>query len=573
MPNSSERTSPLRSACALFLVIALTSCNRSDTKVPGTAGPVRPAAGQLSLRFRDVTAESGVKSIYENGEEAQEYSIVESLGGGLGALDYDRDGRTDFLFPGGGTIQRDRPLRGRPTALWRNLGTTEFENVSAGAEIPEPLHYTHGCAIADADNDGFGDVLITGYGGLQLLRNQGDGTFVDATTTAQLSDSLWSTSAAWGDFNEDGNLDFYVAHYVNWSWENHPPCPTATPGVFDVCPPNDFKPMRHELYLNNGDGSYRAWGQEAGLSDEGKGLGVVAVDVNGDKHLDIYVANDTTSNFLYLNDGKGVFQETGLISGTALDGTGTPNGSMGLAVLDYNLDLTPDLWVTNYENETYALYENGGDARFLWATDRVGLNALGHHFVGFGTVSGDLDLDGDEDLVVTNGHVILHPAKSKIEQQCVVLANSMVGDSRRLVRQNFDADSYFSKLHRGRGVVTCDLDRDGDLDLAFSNVREPAAILLNETERTGTRLSVELIGKRCNRNAIGARALLRTNKSRYVRFVVGGGSYLSQNLYTLNWGIPAGEQFTNLEIQWPDGTAQTVTDLSLTALNVIYQPE
>ena len=575
MSNCSKRVRQPGLGLLILCAIGLSGCNRQEKSVSHpAASSSQPAAEQSTFRFGDITTVSGVKSQYENGEAAQEYSIVESLGGGLGALDFDRDGRTDLIFPGGGIIEHDQPLRGLPTTLWRNLEQTSFEfaDVTAAANVPPPSNYSHGCAIADADNDGFADVLITGYGSLQLLHNQGDGTFAVITEAAKLLDKSWSSSAAWGDFNEDGCLDLYIAHYVNWSWENNPRCPTTTPGVFDVCTPNDFDALPDEVYFSNGDGTYRAGSRESGLNQGGKGLGVAVVDVNGDSHVDIYVANDTTSNFLYLNDGSGTFQDAGLISGTALDGSGTPNGSMGIAVLDYNLDSMPDLWVTNYENETYALYENGGDARFLWATDRVGLNVLGHMFVGFGTVSGDLDLDGDEDLVVANGHVMLHPAQSRTAQQCVVLANSLVGTSRRLVRQNFDADNYLSQFHRGRGLVTCDLDRDGDLDLAFSNVREPAAVLLNETRSAGKQLSVELVGNQSNRDAIGARAVLHTDANRYVRFVVGGGSYLSQNVYTLTWGIPSGEHVTKLEITWPNRTVQTITQLSFSEPNIVRQP-
>jgi hypothetical protein len=474
-----------------------------------------------SFLFVDRTADSGVKAIYHNGEDSQTHSIVESLGGGVGLLDYDLDGRWDLLFPGGGRLATGEPLQGLPMSVWRNLGEVHFEDVSTNVSQTDPTYYSHGCAAADVDNDGWVDVLITGYGGVQFFRNQGDGTFLECAAVLGLIDPSWSTSAAWADFDQDGDLDLYVTHYVDWSWENHPQCPTTTPGVFDVCTPGDFHPLPDTMFINNGDGTFG--GKPVAGSQSGKGLGVMAVDLNNDSQIDIYVANDTTTNFLFVNDGAGDFQDAGLISGAGVDGNGTANGSMGLATLDFDGNLLPDLWVTNYENETYALYENGGNTSFLWATERAGLNALGKLFVGFGTVAADWDSDGDEDIVVANGHVMLHPANSQAAQQSVLLANTPVGNNRRLLRQSFAPDSYFSAYHRGRGVVYGDLDRDGDLDLVFSNTNEPAAILINESPAGGRLLTVKMIGKSSNRDAIGAKAVLETTQHKLLAVRCRGG--------------------------------------------------
>ena len=520
-----------------------------DSNIAGDSTPT-------SFRFVDSTAASGVNAIYQNGEESQSHSIVESLGGGIGLLDFDLDGRWDLFFPGGGTLTAGQPLPGLPLSVWRNAGDCRFVDVSKKFAQTEPEYYSHGCAAADVDNDGFSDVLITGYGGLQFFRNQGDGTFLECAEWAGLIDLSWSTSAAWGDFDQDGDLDLYIAHYVDWSWDKNPKCPTTTAGIFDVCAPSDFNPLPDTMFFNNGDGTFR--GQSVEGSQSGKGLGVMTLDLNDDSQLDIYVANDTTTNFLFVNDGTGNFQDIGLISGAGVDGNGTANGSMGLATLDFDGNLLPDLWVTNYENESYALYENSGNASFLWATERAGLNALGKLFVGFGTIAADLDIDGDEDIVVANGHIMLHPANSQTTQQSVLLANTPAGNSRRLARQDLGEASYFSTYHRGRGVVFGDLDLDGDLDLVFSNTNEPAAILRNETPAGGKLLCVKLIGTSSNRDAIGAKAILHTNGQDYLRTVVGGGSYLSQGSYELVWGVPSLDAMTTLDITWPDGKKQSL---------------
>lgn len=541
------------------LLLTVVACERkSNSKVSNTNAANKKSAELSNFSFVDATALSGVNAVYENGEASQAYSIVESLGGGVGLLDFDLDSRIDFVFPGGGTIEIDGPLRGLPSSFWRNTGQARFVDVTTAARIPTPKMYTHGCSAGDVDNDGFVDIVITGFGGLQFLKNLGDGTFLECTQQANLMDDQWSSSAGWGDFNEDGNLDLYVAHYVDWSWKNNPKCPTADPNILDVCTPNDFGPLTHEVYLSDGGGAFRAVGKQLGIDNGGKGLGVLIADFNDDSHVDVYVANDTTINFLYLNNGS-TFEDIGLISGAGLDGNGTPNGSMGLATLDFDDNLLPDIWVTNYENETYALYENSGGGRFLWATERAGLNALGKLYVGFGTIASDLDLDGDEDIVVANGHVMIHPANSRTDQQSVLLANNASGKNRRLVRQDFANDSYFSSYHRGRGVVTADFDQDGDLDLVFTNTRERAAVLLNETARHGKIFTLRLVGTSSNRDAVGARAILQTAKGKLLRTVYGGGSYLSQGVYDMNWGIPDGEKVISVEIKWPDGATETTS--------------
>lgn len=555
------------------LLLTVVACERtSNSKISNTSAANKKSTELSSFNFVDATVPSGVNAVYENGEAAQAFSIVESLGGGVGLVDFDLDSRIDFFFPGGGTFEIGGPLNGLPSSFWRNTGQAKFVDITGAARIPKPKMYTHGCSAGDVDNDGFVDIVVTGFGGLQFLKNLGDGTFLECTQQVNLLDDKWSSSAGWGDFNEDGNLDLYVAHYVDWSWKNNPKCPTADPKVLDVCTPNDFGPLTHEVYLSDGEGGYRPLGKQLGIDDGGKGLGVLIADFNEDSHVDVYVANDTTINFLYLNNGS-KFEDIGLISGAGLDGNGTPNGSMGLATLDFDENLLPDIWVTNYENETYALYENGGGERFLWATERAGLNALGKLYVGFGTIASDLDLDGDEDIVVANGHVMIHPTNSRTDQQSVLLANNASGKNRRLVRQDFGKDSYFSSYHRGRGVATADFDQDGDLDLIFTNTRERAAMLLNETVRQGKMFTLRLIGTSSNRDAVGARAVLQTTKRKLLRTVYGGGSYLSQGMYDSIWGIPDGEKIVSIEITWPDGSTETTKVLEGETSRMVVQSD
>lgn len=520
----------------------------------GTTGIATGQPGQFAFQELEKAA-SGFQWTYRNGEEANQCAILESLGGGVGLLDYDGDRRLDVCVTGGGGVVE---LRSLPTGLFRNRDGQSFESIAGVAGLERAMHYTHGIAAADYDHDGWNDILLTGFGGLQLWRNLGDGTFVDATAISGLAaDTLWSSSAAWGDFNGDGALDLYVAHYTDWSPANHPFCPGPQPGVREICGPREFNPLPDSLFLGNGDGTFRDATREAGLRPDGKGLGVVAGDVDADGDLDIYVANDTTENFLYINDGRGKFKEIGLLAGVATDDRGVPDGSMGVDIMDFNNDGRADLWAANYEREAFALYRNEDHGQFLHVSQSTGITALGGLFVGFGTAFIDIDLDGDEDALVANGHVIKYPRAAARRQPPLLLENRQG----RFHRVLFPAQHYFSTAWESRGLATGDLDGDGRPDVAIAHVNEPSRILLNRSQDAAASsrwLAVRLIGRDSNRNAIGARLVLHTSAGPQTRLIKGGGSYLSQSDYRVVWGVPASATIDRLEIDWPSGRRQTV---------------
>ncbi|MDE0735420.1 MAG: CRTAC1 family protein [Pirellulaceae bacterium] len=534
----------------------------------GSGGDVsRPEVGK-DVQLRDVTTAAAIDFTYHNGREAGHNAILESLGGGTAVLDYDLDGQLDVFFTGGGKY-KDKKILGLPSALYRHADGLTFSPVTQEADLGGDQLFTHGCHAGDFDNDGFPDLLVTGYGKLLLFHNQGDGTFLEIAQQAKLDNSLWSTSAGWGDFNADGLLDLYVCNYVNWSFANHPHCAGTDVGTTEICPPKQFDPLPDAIYYNNGDGTFRNAAKEAGLRIDGKGLGVMLADVNLDGHLDIYVANDTTDNFLYLNDGKGVFKEVGLLHSVALDNSGAPNGSMGVDVGDYNGDGMPDLWVANYEQESFALYENVGKGTFLHVSDKAGVTALGGLFVGFGTAFLDVDFDGDEDLIVINGHVINFPPSGRVRQLPLLLINEK---QRRFVRKQFAEDQYFAQRHRGRGLALADMNNDGSQDLLVSNSFEPVAFLVNETKNANRWLRVRLIGRQGNRDAVGARLLLHTSVGDQLRMVKGGGSYLSHSDLRVTWGVASGVDVTGLTIYWPNGEVQKITDLTMSQTMTLLEP-
>lgn len=546
---------------------------KSGTSSSSKSAGETDAADATTIRFTHMT-DLGIDYRYRNGSEAGANAILESLGGGVGVVDYDLDGLLDIFFPGGGGFEENLTgIFGWPSVLYRNLGDWKFADVSeqAGGKFASP-RYTHGVAAADYDNDGFPDILVTGYGGVQLWHNQGDGTFVESAAAAGLDDDLWSSSAAWGDLNGDGNPDLYLCHYVNWSLDNNPNCLTKfqTP---DICSPRRFQPLPDRVYFGQGDGTFRNGTTEAQLRKDGKGLGVVLGDVDLDGDLDIYVANDTTDNFLYLNDGHGVFTEVGGFAGVATDEKGTSNGSMGVDLGDFNKDGRPDIWVANFEVEAFALYRNEGEARFLYVSQSTGVTALNGLFVGFGTAFVDLDRDGDEDLVVANGHVIRETALAPFLQQQLVLINEGAKRFRRLTLPPVGVDSndkpipsYFEQPHGGRGLAVGDLDNDGDQDLVFANnadIRPPfdleaPGILRNDSTDQNQSVQVRLIGRRSARDAAGAILILHTSAGEQLRLSKGGSSYLSTSDPRIIWGIPAGVNVERLEVHWPSGATTTV---------------
>jgi hypothetical protein len=579
------------------LMVAGVSCT-SRPELP----TVKLEAAHPAL-FEDVTEIAGLQHTYRNGFEADYYAILESLGGGVGLLDFDGDGLLDLVVAGGGyydrarkdypqdpkdpgvltaALRKDPPgIRGYSCKLFRNLGNWKFQDVTREVGLDTPLLYSHGCAIADYDRDGWPDLLITGWGRVALYHNEPvdpadtrkGRRFVEVTVKAGLGDQLWSTSAAWGDLDGDGYPDLYICHYADWSFANNPPCGGYSSGVpRDVCPPRQFVALPHVLYHNRGDGTFADVSKAAGLRvrgtlgaagkqvELGKGLGVVIADLNADRKPDVYVANDTVENFLYFNRtqaGGGIqLDDKGMDSGTALDDQGMANGSMGADIGCYDATGRPSIFVTNYEGEIHALYRNEGNELFTFRTSAAGIAAIGQRYVGFGTAFVDIESRGLLDLVIANGHVIRHPTKAGLRQQPVLLRNQGRGNFKACTPEG---GPYFRAEHQARGLAVGDLDNDGRPDLVISHLNDPFVVLRNISGDKGERhhwLGLELVGKQ-NADIVGARVILDFAGKKQFRFVKGGGSYLSSSDPRLLFGLGTSERVERLTIEWPSGLDQS----------------
>ena len=528
----------------------------SDRQIPQT------------FHFMDVADRLGIQQRYDNGALGQSL-MVEATGGGVGWFDYDADGVLDLFFTQGGNTLKEPSASRIPDALFRGQRDAQFVSVGASAGL-EDAEYSQGVAIADFDNDGFDDVYVTSIRHNTLFQNQGDGTFVNVTVAAGVDDPRWSTSAAWGDLDRDGDLDLYVCNYVDFDPAHPKICLRLTSSVPAMCNPKDFAPAPDECFENLGDGTFRPVAQAWGLHGPGnRALGVAIADFNNDDLPDIYVANDTTANFLFLNRSSQRFEESATLLGCALSAHGTGQASMGVAVGDYDGNGFLDLYLTHFTGEWNTLYRNLGPEGYQDRTALVGLVAPTLEKLGFGTVMSDFDQDGRVELFVANGHV--DPGSGGAEDyemfpQLFTFLGRTFGDC------SDAAGDYFRQKRVGRGVGLGDYDNDGDWDLAIVHHDAPAAILRNDCDR-GHWLKLKAIGRFGTRTPIGLRVTLRQGSLTLMQELVGGTSYCSAHESALIFGEGQSAEPCDLEIRWPTGKRQRIEKVTLDQTLQLLEPD
>ena len=524
--------------------------------LPLLAGP----AGVPAPSFQDVTGLTGLAFTYRNGAQGALH-LPEIVGGGAALFDFDNDGDLDLYLPQGGRFgPRGEPLPGsHADALWLNVRTAagvRFEDASARAGLA-PAGFGMGVAAGDYDNDGWTDLVVTGYGSLRLLRNRGGERLEDVSGRAGVSDPGWSVSASFVDLDADGWLDLFAARYVDYAPVR---CrlPSSRP---DYCGPRSFTPQRDRVWRNQGDGTFEdATERWLGPQRPGAGLGVVTADLDADGRVDVYVANDGSDNHLWLNGG-GALREQGLLAGVALNGGGLAEAGMGVDAGDVDGDLDLDLFVTNLSGETNTLYLYQGDGLYEDATSASGLGPPSLPLTGFGTRLLDYDHDGRLDVVVVNGAVHLtDPVAGDVDplplaQPGLLFRNVGAG---RYEDMTSTAGAVFRRREVSRGLAAGDLDDDGDLDLVVVGQDTPARVLSNRDGQDAPWLGLRLLTRDGRRDALGARVVLRRRGAAdLLRHAHADGSYASSSDPRVLFGLAGGADVASVEVRWPDGSRES----------------
>ena len=516
-----------------------------------------------TIRFTDVAETAGLEFRHFSGNPEKEY-LLEVDGGGIAWIDYDRDGWPDLYLVNGG--RWEELLAGKRTVsngLFRNNGDGTFSDVTAQARVGGN-HWGMGAAVADFDNDGWPDLYVCNYGPNTLFRNNGDGTFTDVAARSGTDDPRWGSSAAFADYDGDGRLDLYLANYVKFDL-HRPPAPTCGyRGIQVACGPQGLNPDSDVLYRNNGDGTFSDVTAGAGVAVRPAfGLGVLWFDSDNDGDPDLYVANDSMGNFLFLNNGDGSFREAGLLSSVAYDEDGKEQAGMGVATGDYDRDGHFDLYVTNFSDDYNTLYRNLGNGFFRDVTYAADLGTATWPFLAWGTGFADLDHDEWEDLFVSNGHI--YPQIDQYETGSTYLERNQVflnlGNGKfREIKAAIKGGGI--RPRSSRGSAFADFDNDGDLDIGINNLDGPPSLLRNDGPQ-GARhwLILELEGVRSNRSAIGARVTLETETGRQMREVSGGSSYQASNDLRVHFGLAAAARARLLTVRWPSGEIQRFRDV------------
>lgn len=526
---------------------------------------------QVAIRFDNVAAAAGVGFQHVNGASDARLLAEIMSGGGL-FFDADNDGLVDIFLVDGGSLTAPAVAARARHRFFRNHGNGRFEDVSRDSGITHP-QYGMGACAADYDNDGWTDLYVTNVGPNSLYRNIGGQRFVDVTSRAGVAGpSQFSASCAFADVDNDGDVDLFVVNYVDARPDNNIFCGDATRQFRLYCHPLNFTPLTDILYRNNGDGTFTDVSRQAGIAGHrGNGLGIVFGDYDDDGRIDAFVANDTTPNFLYHNEGNGTFKEVALVSGVAVASDGTPRAGMGTDFGDYDGDGRLDLFVTNHELEAHTLFRNLGRGLFEDATFPAGIGTATLPYVGFGTVFLDVDNDGDLDLAVANGHVMNSPQHvrpgAKEAQRNLLFRN----DRGRFTEIGTQAGPGFALERVSRTLAAADVDNDGALDLLVVNNGGPADLLRNASASGNNAVLLRLVGTRSNRSAVGARVRATIGSATQLREVKAGSTYLGQNDLRVHLGLGRATAIDRLEIRWPGTTTETIQNVGANQMVTITE--
>lgn len=561
----------------LSTLLAVASCFAPLSTQAGAQVPNQPG------NFVDTTAKAGIHFTATASHTPHKY-LIETMGSGVAAFDYDNDGLLDLFFVNGAHLADPTPRDAIPqksgpedwNRLYHQKKDGTFEDVTEKAGL-KGVGYGMGVAVADFDNDGFEDIYVTAYGGNRLYHNNGNGTFTDVTAASGTGGPstpgfTWSTSAAWVDLDNDGLLDLVVLRYAQWNF-NDDFCGEHREGYRAYCHPDIFPAIPALVYHNDGNGHFTEVAHKMGLDVPGKGLGIALADYDRDGKIDLAVANDSMVEFLYRNQGNGHFEETGLTSEVAVDGDGRTYAGMGIDFQDYNNDGLPDLVITNLANQKYALYRNNGDGSFTYDTYVSGLARMTLLHSGWGIRFLDYDNDGLKDILIAQGHdldtVELNYPQLHYKEPMLLAHNIGKGG---FVDVSAQSGAVFEQAWVSRGMAIGDVDNDGRVDAVVTTNGGAAHILHNETATPNHWLLLNLVGHKSNRDGIGAEIKLTTSKGPQWVTVSTAGSYLSSNDKRAHFGLGADSTAKAIEIHWPSGIVQRLENVPANQILKIDEP-
>ncbi|MGH9971048.1 MAG: CRTAC1 family protein [Pyrinomonadaceae bacterium] len=521
------------------------------------------------VRFEEVPAKTSGINWAHNNAHSPDRHLPETVGAGCGFFDYDNDGWMDVYLVNSGKSDFFSPAVMPKNALYRNNHDGTFSDVTDKAGVAGG-NFGMGLATADYDGDGWVDLYVTGYGRSILYHNNGNGTFSDMTDKAGVAAPGWSTCAVWFDYDNDGRLDLFVSSFVYYDKSLNVLCTDDLSRRY-YCIPRYYKPRPSYLFHNNGRGVFTDVSKESGIDVPGKAFGVVATDINNDRLMDLFVANDTMPNYLFINKGGGKFEDIGLAAGVAYGEAGKPRSGMGVDSADYDGDGWQDLFVANIDEEFFSLYHNERDLTFI---DRPGEIAPATQLLsGWGLKFFDYDNDGDEDLFLVNGHpddfIEMRVSRVRYKEPLLLFENDG-GVFRNVSAQS---GAVFAKAFSGRGMAVGDFDNDGDLDVLISSNGEAAVLLRNDGGNRGNWLGLQLIAGTSNSAAVGALITWQAGAVKRSRLRTAGGSYLGSHDPRAILGIGSATKITSLEIRWPSGKVDKLANLPINTYVKVIEGE
>lgn len=515
-------------------------------------------------QFQDITQSAGLSIAHIS--TAEKKYMIESMSGGVGFIDCDNDGKLDIITVNGSTVERFKAGGDAMITLYHQEAGLKFKDITADAGLTHK-GWGMGIAVADFDNDGWEDIYVTGFGGSVLYRNKGNCKFEDVTAKASVNVDGFPAGAAWGDYDRDGLVDLFVPRYAHVGAEQMDKsirlCKFMGLDVF--CGPWGFLGESDFLFHNKGDGSFEDVTKKAGMSDEQRLFGMQGLwaDFDDDGWPDLYVANDRGPNYLYHNKHDETFDETGVLSGTAMSTDGHAQGSMGIDAGDFDHQGKLDIFVTNFQQEADTLYRNRGARGFEDISTPSGITQATFSYVGWGTGFVDLTNSGWDDIFAANGHIYPQIDQARMgflyREPVLLFRNNRDGTFHDIT--NLTSLGKMP-LHSRRGVAFGDINNDGKVDVLILNNGELPTLLLNCTQNSNHAVLVKLTGSKSNRAAIGTRVIVTVDGLKTIKEVRGGGSYLSQNDLRLHFGLGGNVKIDTMEIEWPSGSREKLRDLA-----------